>query len=82
MVVAYEIEGNINCSWCAWNSPQKFGEKTGGIGNQWKNRNPPDYSITEIGQNTEKSWRLEETATQIAAKGKQPRLVRKTRKEW
>ena len=32
-----------------------FGEKTGGIGNQKKNQSHPDCSITEIGQNTEKS---------------------------
>ena len=28
---------------------QKSEEKTGGIGNQRKNRDPPDYTIVEIG---------------------------------
>ena len=29
-----------------------LGENIGGIGNQWKNRDYPDHSIVEIGQNT------------------------------
>ena len=36
--VEHESDGEINCSWCSWNSPQGLEEETRGIGNQWKNR--------------------------------------------
>ena len=49
---AVENEGQ---SWCAQNGPQELGEETGGTGNQWEILIHLDYSITEIGLNTEKS---------------------------
>ena len=48
-------ESDTNCSLCVQNSSQEPEERTGGIGNQRKNRDYPDYSIAEIGQNTQKS---------------------------
>ena len=43
------------CSWCVWNGPQRVGEGSERIKNQWKKQDHPDYYISEIGQNTEKS---------------------------
>ena len=39
-----------------------IGTGTGGLGNKRVSGNHPNYSIIEIGQNPEKSWRLEETS--------------------
>ena len=46
-----EHDGNGN-SICWGYSTKEPGERTG---NQWENRNHPDYRIAEIYQNTEKS---------------------------
>ena len=35
--------------------PKSLGEETGGIGNQKKNRDHPDFTIAEISQNTKES---------------------------
>ena len=35
-----------------WNGPQRFGKKSGRIGNQ-SNKGHPDHSIVKIGYNTE-----------------------------
>ena len=43
----HEGQGNTNSSWRIWNNLQEPGEETGGIGNQWENRNHPDYSIAK-----------------------------------
>ena len=40
-----ESEGNTNYSWCTLNIPQEIGEGTGGVGNQWKNRNHPTRKV-------------------------------------
>ena len=50
-------EDNTNCSGWTWNSPQNLREGAGKIGNLWENWDHPDYSIVEIGQNTQKSLR-------------------------
>ena len=62
---------------------QESGEGTGGIGNQWENKNYPDYRIAGISKNTEKSsGDLRGPATtQIPAKDHQQMLVWKTRQE-
>ena len=43
-------EGGSSYNWYALNSPKKLERKTGGIGNDRKNQDNPDYSIIEIGQ--------------------------------
>ena len=35
--VEHEDDGDTNCGWCSWDSPQRLGRKIGGIGNQKKN---------------------------------------------
>ena len=54
-----------------------------GLGNRRTSGDNPNYSITEIGQNTEKSpgnlWRL--AVTQTPVKDRQLTLMRKTLKE-
>ena len=49
-----EYDGDTNCNWDTWIS-QTLGNKTEKIGNRRTNEDHPDYSITEIGQNTENS---------------------------
>ena len=51
-----EIESNVNtnCNWCSWYSHQRIEKRTGGLGNNETNGDYPNYSIIEIGQNTEK----------------------------
>ena len=80
----HEGDGDANRSWCAWNSPQKFGKKPGGFRNQRKNRDHTDHSIAKIGRNTEKSpGDLKRLAvTQILVKYYQQILVRKICKEY
>ena len=51
----HEGDGDANCSWCTWNGPQELGEGSGEIENQWKNQDPLDSSIANVGQNTEKN---------------------------
>ena len=51
----YESVSNINCSWHAKNSTQKFGNKTKGIGDQIKDWDNTDHSIIKIGLNIQKS---------------------------
>ena len=51
--VEHEGDGDTKCNWCSWNGPQKLGDYFGRVGNQGTNRDYPDYSIVEIGQNTE-----------------------------
>ena len=40
--VEYEGDGDINCSWCTWNGPEKFGKKPGG---NWKSEEESRLSI-------------------------------------
>ena len=42
--VEHEVESDIN-----WNSPQRPGKTTGGMGNQRKNQDDPVYSVVNIG---------------------------------
>ena len=50
-----ECEGDTNCNHCIWNNPQSIDKDTRKLGNQRTSRNHADYSINNIGQNTEKS---------------------------
>ena len=45
----------ISYNRCTWNGPQMLGKGTGRIGNRRTNRDRPNNSIIEIGQNTERS---------------------------
>ena len=50
-----ESDGDTNHNWCAQHSYQKIGTGTGGLGNKRMNKDHSNYSIVEIGQNTEKN---------------------------
>ena len=50
-----EGDGDSNCNWCAWYSHQKIGTRTEGLGNKSTSEDHPNYSIIDIGLNTEKS---------------------------
>ena len=71
--VEYEEDGK----WRAWNNPQKFGKGTGKVGNWRTNRGHPNYSIVEIGQNTEKCPRDQRriVVTRSQVKNHQPKLA-------
>ena len=43
------------CNWYSWYSQQRFGKKTRGLGNKEASVDNPNYSISEIDQNTAKS---------------------------
>ena len=51
----HESDGNTNCNRCTWYSHQRINKGTGGLGNKRTSGDHPNYSIVEIGQNTEKS---------------------------
>ena len=52
-----ETESDVytNYNWCAWYSHQRIIKGTEGLGNKRTSGDHPNYSITEIGQDTEKS---------------------------
>ena len=50
-----ESDGDTNCNCYALNGPQRFGKGIGRDRNRKTSRDHPNYSIVEIGQNTEKS---------------------------
>ena len=52
-----ESNGYTNCRWCSRYGHQKIGTRTGGLGNKRTSGDSLNYSIVEIGQNTEKSPR-------------------------
>ena len=43
-----------NCNWCFWYSHQRIDTGTGGLENKRTSGDHPNYSIVEIGENTEK----------------------------
>ena len=51
----YESDGNTNYIRCSWNGPPRLGKEAKRVGNRKMNRDHPSYSMTKIGQNTEKS---------------------------
>ena len=48
-------DGDINYNWCACYSHQRIDKKTEELGNKRTSGNHANYSMVEIGQNTEKS---------------------------
>ena len=51
----HESNGYTNCNWCAWCIYTRISTNTGGLENKRMSGDHPNYSIIEIGQNTEKS---------------------------
>ena len=51
----HESGGNINYNWHTRYRYQRIDRRTGGLGNKRTSGDHPNYSIVEIGQNTEKS---------------------------
>ena len=51
----YESDGDTTYDWGDRYSLQKISTGTGGLGNKRTSGDNPNYSIVEIGQNTEKS---------------------------
>ena len=80
ITMEHEDDGNTNCNWCTWNDAQKLSKKTRRVGNH---NTSGDYSIVEVGQNTEKSpGDLRRLAViQTPVKDHQLTFVWKTRKE-
>ena len=50
-----ESDGDIIRNWCAWYSHQRISTETGELWNHGTSRYHPNYSIVEIGLNTERS---------------------------
>ena len=53
--VKHESDDYGNCNCCSLYSYQRFGTRTGELGNNGTGGNRPNYNIFEIGQNSEKS---------------------------
>ena len=69
-------DDDTNCNWCSWYSHQRISAGIKGLGNKRTIGDHPNYSIVEIGQNTEKSPRdLRFSVTQIPVRNHQLRLV-------
>ena len=51
----HENDVYTNCNWYSWFSYQRIIKGTGGLGNNRTSGDHPNYCITEIDQNTEKS---------------------------
>ena len=56
--VEHQGDGETNCSWCTWNGLQVLRKKSGGIGDQKKNRDQPDQSTVRSARIL---WRVQET---------------------
>ena len=54
-IVEHGSDGDTNCNWCSWYSHLRIGTRTGGLGNKKTSGDHSNYSIIEIGQNTEES---------------------------
>ena len=50
-----KVTVDTNCNWFARYSHQRIGTGTGGLKNKRTSEDPPNYSIIEIDQNTDKS---------------------------
>ena len=78
-----ESDRYTNCNWCTWYSYQRIGKRTRGFRNKRTNGDNPNYSIAEVGKNTEKSLgdlrRL--AVIQTPVKDRQQTLTWKTLKE-
>ena len=51
----YESDSDTNSNWRARHGNQRIGTGTEGLRNKRTSEDPPNYSIIEIDQNTEKS---------------------------
>ena len=51
----HEGDDYLNCNWCTRYSHQMISTGAGGLENKGTNGDQPNYSIVEIGQNTENS---------------------------
>ena len=51
----HENDSDTNCNWYTRYSHQMIDVRTGGLRNNGTNRDHPNYSIVQIGLNTEKS---------------------------
>ena len=51
----HESDNCINCDWCFWHGNLRITQGPGGFGSWWPCGDHPNDSITEDGQNTEKS---------------------------
>ena len=75
----HEVYGDTSCNWCTWIDPQRLSKRSREVGNWRTNGDHLNYSIVEVGQNTEKSpgdlRRL--SATQPLVKDNQLMLVQK-----
>ena len=73
----HEGDGDTNYNWHTWNGPQRLEIGAGCVGSLKRNRDNPNNSIAEFGQNIQKSpedlRRL--AVTQIPVKGHQLTLV-------
>ena len=54
-IVEHESDDYNSCKWCSWYSHRRINKETGGLGNNRKSEDHPNYCIIEIDQNTEKS---------------------------
>ena len=53
ITMEHESDGDTNCNWRNQYSHQMIGSRTGGLGNKRTSGNHPNYSIAEIGLNTD-----------------------------
>ena len=59
------MPGDTSCNWRARYSHQMISKGTGGLGNKRTSGDHPNYSIVEIGQNTEQSAGLAVSQTPV-----------------
>ena len=79
----HESDGDSNYNWCTWNDPHRLSKRAGEVRNQNMSQAHSNYSIVEVGQNTEKSQGDIRTlaVTQTPEKDYQLTLVWITHKE-
>ena len=51
----HEGDDDTNCGWYTWDNPKRIGKETERLRNRRISKDHPNYSITKINQNTEKS---------------------------
>ena len=51
----YEVQSDTNCNWRSWMGTPRFGKGASGVRHRSMIRDHTNYSIVDIGQNTEKS---------------------------
>ena len=79
----FAVDGDTSYSWRTWNNLQKLSKKTGGIGNQKKNKNHTDDIILKISRNIQGSPgdQMKFAVTQTPVKDYKLKLMGKTLKE-